>query len=145
MDGTRRRVPLGTRARETQRPRRPRSRSRSHRRRLERPQLTAATRLRSAGHTAVAQAKPRDNPLQGAGLVELHRRGQHTSADLAEPLGVARSTVYRALQRADGAAPATRAVNVVVVACIAITLTGGTVRLTVEPSVGSTCSPPQVA
>jgi len=33
-------------------------------------------------------------------LVELWRAGKHTSAELAELFSVARSTVYRAVQRA---------------------------------------------
>jgi DNA invertase Pin-like site-specific DNA recombinase len=36
----------------------------------------------------------------------LHRAGRYTSAELAELFGVARSTVYRALQRAGTDAPA---------------------------------------
>jgi hypothetical protein len=42
---------------------------------------------------------------QEAHLVELHRGGEHTTAELAELFNVARSTVYRALDRAltDGA------------------------------------------
>ena len=44
--------------------------------------------------------QPKLTPLQEAHLVELHRGEQHTSADLAELFGVARSTVHRALQRA---------------------------------------------
>jgi len=45
---------------------------------------------------------------QEAHLVELHRAGQHTSAELAELFSVARSTVYRAIARArrDGVAAA---------------------------------------
>ena len=33
-------------------------------------------------------------------LVALHQAGEHTSAELAELFGVARSTVYRAIDRA---------------------------------------------
>ena len=44
-------------------------------------------------------------PRQEQHLVELHRGGQHTSAELAELFGVARATVYRALQRAGASAP----------------------------------------
>jgi DNA-directed RNA polymerase specialized sigma24 family protein len=36
---------------------------------------------------------------QEAHLVALHHAGQHTSAELAELFGVARSTVYRAVER----------------------------------------------
>lgn len=32
-------------------------------------------------------------------LVSLHRAGTHTTSEIAELFGVARSTVYRALQR----------------------------------------------
>ena len=53
--------------------------------------------------------QPKLSPLQESHLVELHRGGQHTSADLAELFGVARSTVYRALQRAGGNGPASDA------------------------------------
>ncbi len=44
--------------------------------------------------------QPKLSPTQEAHLVELHRAGQYTSAELAELFGVARSTVYRALRRA---------------------------------------------
>jgi DNA invertase Pin-like site-specific DNA recombinase len=44
--------------------------------------------------------QPKLTPLQEAHLVALHRSGEHTSAYLAELFNVARSTVYRALQRA---------------------------------------------
>jgi DNA invertase Pin-like site-specific DNA recombinase len=53
--------------------------------------------------------QPKLSPLQEADLVGLHRGDQHTSAGLAELLGVARSTVYRALQRARANAPAPEA------------------------------------
>ncbi len=56
---------------------------------------------------AVAKAKgrlrgkpPKLSPRQEAHLVQLHEAGGHTSAELAELFGVARSTVYRAIQRA---------------------------------------------
>lgn len=39
---------------------------------------------------------------QEAHLVELHLSGQYTSAELAELFSVARSTVYRAIERAKG-------------------------------------------
>jgi DNA invertase Pin-like site-specific DNA recombinase len=48
--------------------------------------------------------KPKLNPRQEAHLVALHKAGEHTSAELAELFGVARSTVYRAVQRAAGSA-----------------------------------------
>jgi DNA-binding MarR family transcriptional regulator len=37
--------------------------------------------------------------------VALHKAGEHTSAELAELFGVARSTVYRAIERAAAATP----------------------------------------
>jgi len=57
--------------------------------------------------------KPKLTPRQEAHLVELHHSGQHTSAELAELFSVARSTVYRALERADreAAAPAASAMR----------------------------------
>ena len=45
--------------------------------------------------------QPKLTPRQEAHLVQLHRTGKHTSAELAELFNVARSTVYRALQRAE--------------------------------------------
>ena len=35
--------------------------------------------------------------------MNLHREGVHTTVEIAELFGVARSTVYRAIQRAEGA------------------------------------------
>ena len=56
---------------------------------------------------AVAKAKgrlrgkqPKLSPRQEAHLVELCRAGSHTTAELAELFSVARSTVYRAIERA---------------------------------------------
>jgi DNA invertase Pin-like site-specific DNA recombinase len=43
---------------------------------------------------------PKLKPTQEAHLVELWRAGKHTSAELADLFSVARSTVYRAVQRA---------------------------------------------
>ena len=43
--------------------------------------------------------QPKLESRQEEHLVELYRAGQHTSAELAELFGVARSTVYRAVQR----------------------------------------------
>ncbi len=43
---------------------------------------------------------PQLNRKQEALLVELWRGGKHTTLDLAELFKVARSTVYRAIQRA---------------------------------------------
>ena len=68
-------------------------------------------RARTREGMQVAKAKgrlrgkqPKLSPLQEAHLVALHRSGEHTSADLAELFNVARSTVYRALERARVAA-----------------------------------------
>ena len=44
--------------------------------------------------------KPKLSPRQEAHLVQLHHAGAHTSAELAELFSVARSTVYRAIERA---------------------------------------------
>ena len=64
-------------------------------------------RMRTREGLAVAKAagklrgrKPKLSPRQEAHLLELHQGGTKTSADLAELFGVARSTVYRALERA---------------------------------------------
>ncbi|MGK5681671.1 helix-turn-helix domain-containing protein [Actinoplanes sp. URMC 104] len=43
---------------------------------------------------------PKLNVKQESHLVALHKAGEHTSAELAELFGVARSTVYRAIDRA---------------------------------------------
>ena len=43
--------------------------------------------------------QPKLNPRQEAHLVDLYRQGEHSTAELADLFGVARSTVYRALQR----------------------------------------------
>lgn len=64
-------------------------------------------RMRTREGMAVAKAKgrlrgklPKLSVRQEAHLVELQRAGRHTGAELAELFGVARSTVYRAVQRA---------------------------------------------
>ena len=64
-------------------------------------------RMRTREGMKVAKAKgrlrgkqPKLKPAQEAHLVELWRAGKHTSAELAELFSVARSTVYRAMQRA---------------------------------------------
>jgi DNA invertase Pin-like site-specific DNA recombinase len=63
-------------------------------------------RLRTREGMKVARAKgrlrgkkPKLNPAQEAHLVALHDAGEHTTTDLAELFTVARSTVYRAIQR----------------------------------------------
>ncbi|WP_091462667.1 recombinase family protein [Micromonospora inyonensis] len=64
-------------------------------------------RMRTREGMKVAKAKgrlrgkqPKLNARQEAHLVALHHAGEHTSAELAELFGVARSTVYRAIERA---------------------------------------------
>jgi DNA invertase Pin-like site-specific DNA recombinase len=64
-------------------------------------------RMRTREGMKVAKAKgrlrgkqPKLKPAQEAHLVELWRGGKHTSAELADLFDVARSTVYRAVQRA---------------------------------------------
>ncbi|BEH02745.1 recombinase family protein [Brooklawnia propionicigenes] len=47
--------------------------------------------------------KPKLSGVQERHLVDLYRSGGHTTAELAELFGVARSTVYRAVERAGGA------------------------------------------
>jgi len=63
-------------------------------------------RLRTREGMKVAKAKgrlrgkqPKLNPRQEAHLVALHRAGEHSTAELGDLFGVARSTVYRALER----------------------------------------------
>ncbi|GGD25352.1 recombinase family protein [Nocardioides daphniae] len=64
-------------------------------------------RLRTREGIKVAKAKgrlrgkkPKLNPKQEAHLVKLHEAGEHTTAELGELFGVARSTVYRTVKRA---------------------------------------------
>ena len=73
-------------------------------------------RMRTREGMAVAKAKgrlrgkqPKLTARQEAHLVELHRAGRHTTAELAELFGVARSTIYRAVQRAGELEPSGRA------------------------------------
>src|ERR1700737_997577 len=68
-------------------------------------------RLRTRGGKKVAKAKgrlrgkqPKLNPRQEAHLVGLLQAGEHSTAELADLFGVARSTVYRAQQRHQAAA-----------------------------------------
>ncbi len=70
-------------------------------------------RLRTREGMKVARAKgrlrgkqPKLKPSQEAHLITLWRAGEHTSAELAELFGVARSTVYRAIKRAQPPATA---------------------------------------
>ncbi len=66
-------------------------------------------RMRTREGMKVAKAKgrlrgkkPKLNPNQEAHLAKLHAAGEHTSAELAELFGVARSTVYRTVKRTEG-------------------------------------------
>ena len=43
------------------------------------------------------------SPHQEAHRVGLHREGRHTTSELAELFNIARSTVYRAIRRAESA------------------------------------------
>jgi DNA invertase Pin-like site-specific DNA recombinase len=70
-------------------------------------------RMRTREGMKVAKAKgrlrgkqPKLKPAQEAHLIELWRAGKHTSTELAELFSVARSTIYRAVQRADEPASA---------------------------------------
>jgi len=63
-------------------------------------------RLRTREGMRVAKAKgrlrgkqPKLNPRQEAHLVALYRAGEHNTTELGDLFGVARSTVYRAIQR----------------------------------------------
>ena len=69
-------------------------------------------RLRTREGMKVAKAKgrlrgkqPKLKPAQEAHLVELWHAGKHTSAELAELFSIARSAVYRAVQRAGAPKP----------------------------------------
>jgi DNA invertase Pin-like site-specific DNA recombinase len=71
-------------------------------------------RTREGMKVAKAQGRlrgkqPKLTPRQEAHLVALHRTGEHTSAELAELFNVARSTVYRTLERARQTTAATDA------------------------------------
>ena len=74
-------------------------------------------RLRTREGMQVAKAKgrlrdkqPKLNPRQEAHLVALHNAGEHSTAELGDLFGVARSTVYRAIQRDEAKAAKTKAV-----------------------------------
>jgi DNA invertase Pin-like site-specific DNA recombinase len=69
-------------------------------------------RLRTREGMKIARArgrlrgkKPKLSTTQEAHLVSLHHAGEHTTSELAELFGVARSTVYRAIDRARPADP----------------------------------------
>ena len=73
-------------------------------------------RARTREGMAVAKAKgrlrgkqPKLSPAQEKHLVELYWAGRHTTAELASLFTVARSTVYRAVERAGGIDPETEA------------------------------------
>jgi DNA invertase Pin-like site-specific DNA recombinase len=72
--------------------------------------IRARTRegMKVARPTAASGGKqPKLTAAQEAHLVELHRAGRYTGPELPELFSVARSTVYRALRRADAASPKT--------------------------------------
>lgn len=69
-------------------------------------------RMRTREGMKVAKAKgrlrgkkPKLSPAQQAHLVKLYQADDHTSAELAELFGVARSTIYRTIKRADAHSP----------------------------------------
>jgi DNA invertase Pin-like site-specific DNA recombinase len=73
-------------------------------------------RARTREGMKVARAKgrlrgkqPKLSPTQEAHLVQLYRAGGHTISELEELFAVTRSTVYRAIRRAGGAAAASDA------------------------------------
>jgi DNA invertase Pin-like site-specific DNA recombinase len=75
-------------------------------------------RMRTREGMAAAKAKgrlrgkkPKLKPVQERHLIELHQAGRHTDGELAELFGVARSTVYRARQRAGLPSSATGAAS----------------------------------
>ena len=75
-------------------------------------------RLRTREGMAIARAKgrlrgkqPKLSARQQAHLVQLHRSGQHTIAELAELFSVSRPTVYRVLERARGTSTSLSAGN----------------------------------
>lgn len=64
----------------------------------------ARTRVRAGMAKAKAAGRlrgkqPKLNPRQESHVVEQYRAGEHTAAELAELFNVARSTIYRALER----------------------------------------------
>ncbi len=70
-------------------------------------------KMRTGEGMKVARAKgrlrgkrPKLCPRQESHLVTLHHAGTHTSAERAELFSVARSTVYRAIERARTVDPA---------------------------------------
>jgi DNA invertase Pin-like site-specific DNA recombinase len=66
----------------------------------------ALIRLRTREGMKIAKAKgrlrgkqPKLNPRQQAHLVQLYHTGEHSTAELADLFSVARSTVYRTIER----------------------------------------------
>jgi len=62
---------------------------------MEWPVANARGRLRGKKPNSARTRKPT--------WVELHREGRHTTSELAELFNIARSTVYRAIRRAESA------------------------------------------
>ncbi len=65
--------------------------------------IRARTREGMAGAKAKGRLRgkqPKLSKAQEARVVSLYQGGTHTTAEIAELFGVARSTVYRAVQRA---------------------------------------------
>lgn len=48
---------------------------------------------------AVRRTKPKLSPVQERHMVELHRGGEHSVAELVELFDVGRAMIYRALER----------------------------------------------
>jgi DNA invertase Pin-like site-specific DNA recombinase len=74
-------------------------------------------RARTREGMKVAKAKgrlrgkqPKLSPTQEAHLVKLYRAGEHTVSELEELFGVTRSTVYRAIRRAEASKTAAQGV-----------------------------------
>ncbi len=75
-------------------------------------------RLRAREGMQVAKAmgrlrgkQPKLNARQEAHLIALHRAGEHSTAELGDLFGVARSTVYRAIERDAARTRAAQGVN----------------------------------
>jgi len=80
---------------------------------LIRARTRVGIRARTREGMAIAKAagklrgkKPKLSVSQEKHLVALHRAGTHTTSEIAELFGVARSTVYRAIQRGGANPPA---------------------------------------
>ena len=63
-------------------------------------------KVAKAPRAGCAASSPNSSPRNRVHLVELWRAGSHSSAELAELFSVARSTVYRAVQRGGEPPPA---------------------------------------